>query len=599
MIGIRSPKLKVAGGRGMDLSIIVLALAAALFGASPLGCSSGMSAPPVSLPTPVTGRIVVSAPDADGNVSVAGEDGAVEAGSTVMVINSSVAGSAGRWLRQILGLVEGTAYAGGDGYPPVCSEEGHACATADENGAFSVTIPAAEEDEIIVVLIDATTGAEISDRLIKEVVGNIFPFFAGLPVDVAVDPYASGEVFVLIKGGLDEEGNLINNRIVRFDPATKEKTTIDVGGIVALNLGLDAADIAVINYGIGGKEVYIAAFDEYGEFTSDDFSSVPLFGGAPEFIIDDLWGSLLLFTSDSQFLLVAGRNSTYSVAGIDLTTPMPEATYLDSAWPGTGYTHVSTDAIARGSYTATIQNEEITYSLVAALARYSSTTSDGSVETATFLGIFSECDLISLLSGETEDISPIGGPVQLPNGTKAVDISFVGSGGQIAVTDVENDAVYVYQLSVAEAYQGDISYKQYSNVPPDDNTKDNNDADNPEDNNPDYSLNPEYPLFDLGLAQSITQNDYTYMINPLEIEAVNISGYGDIMFVTANNGDEEKPDTVMTLTADSDGVWSVQKMMPVGLAPTGLAYDTTHDYLYISSMLSISVTRLGLEELLP
>ena len=52
------------------------------------GCGSGsVSAPPVSLPAPVTGRITVSSPDESGEVTVVGEEGSVSNSAYVMAIN--------------------------------------------------------------------------------------------------------------------------------------------------------------------------------------------------------------------------------------------------------------------------------------------------------------------------------------------------------------------------------------------------------------------------------------------------------------------------------------------------------------------------------
>src|SRR5579885_2178385 len=54
------------------------------------GCSTGASAPPVSLPAPVTGRLTVSSPDETTGVAlVSGDDGTVTTGSLVQATNES------------------------------------------------------------------------------------------------------------------------------------------------------------------------------------------------------------------------------------------------------------------------------------------------------------------------------------------------------------------------------------------------------------------------------------------------------------------------------------------------------------------------------
>ena len=142
----RTPTLKSA-----VLALLLLAVA---------GCGSA-SAPPVDLPAPITGRIDVSSPDADGNVTITGSEGAVDGGSLVMAVNESVSASL-----QILDALVPSAYAGS--FPAVCYEAGHACAVAESDGSFVIILQAAEGDAIAFYTIDAVTGdilSEATERL--------------------------------------------------------------------------------------------------------------------------------------------------------------------------------------------------------------------------------------------------------------------------------------------------------------------------------------------------------------------------------------------------------------------------------------------------
>ena len=81
------------------------------------------------------------------------------------------------------------------------------------------------------------------------------------------------------------------------------------------------------------------------------------------------------------------------------------------------------------------------------------------------------------------------------------------------------------------------------------------------------------------------------MVYPLEI-AVS----GQYAFVTSNNGNDTRPDSVFTIDL---GILEVVKINPVGLLPSGLAYDSENDLLYTSNFFSRNITRLSLAELLP
>ncbi|HSA60498.1 MAG TPA: hypothetical protein VLJ37_12535 [bacterium] len=61
------------------------------------GCSSGASAPPASIPAPVSSLISLTPPDDTGLIVVTGDVGSVEPGATVIAANVTKGGVVFRW----------------------------------------------------------------------------------------------------------------------------------------------------------------------------------------------------------------------------------------------------------------------------------------------------------------------------------------------------------------------------------------------------------------------------------------------------------------------------------------------------------------------
>lgn len=181
----------------ITVTTIIIMMGSIAFG---FACGSA-SAPPVDLPAPITGRIDVSAPDADGNVTITGTDGAVEGGSTVMAVNETVAGTQAL---KIIDLIVSSAWAS-DGFPSVCSGTGHACALADSNGAFVILLAASTGDSIAIGVINATDGEFISELTRKDVSTSCSGLgLSGATKGVVV---AADGTPVLLKQGSDSSKN--------------------------------------------------------------------------------------------------------------------------------------------------------------------------------------------------------------------------------------------------------------------------------------------------------------------------------------------------------------------------------------------------------
>jgi len=202
-------------------------------------CSgSSASAPPVDLPAPITGRVTISNPDADGNVTITGTAGAVDAGAMVMAVNEEVAGTVAI---KLLNMMIRSAYAQ-TSFPSVCDETGHACAVADDEGAFEMILAAELGDSIVIGVIDETTGEFISD-LLRLIVGDQNASsdssettcadydVDGKTVDIAIDP-VSEEPILLRQGNSTGTNKLVIG--------TSSSYTITIDGCFAHSIDMMA-----------------------------------------------------------------------------------------------------------------------------------------------------------------------------------------------------------------------------------------------------------------------------------------------------------------------------------------------------------------------
>lgn len=563
---------------------VLLLLAWSLVGC---GGSAGMSAPPVDLPTPVTGRITVSSPDANGNISVIGESGAVTADSTVMAINETVAVSSNLYL-DVLSLFIGTAHAQSGEFPDVCLETGHECALADADGAFELTIAGEEEDSIAIVVIDSDTGDERSERLRKPVPTNLFRIpIEGIDrplpiIDIAINPLNLNELYLLLEGGTIN-GTAVDHRLAFFNTMTREVESIDldmsdvfdtpaglvVGQVFDADSDTDIMKLGIIGFDSAGVISAVVAdmlFGGTGRVSATDFTStVELFENSSLALTDLLDGSLASFgdaDGSGNTLYSINKRADTILTGFDFNDG--RATELSISIDSTEFgEYKSAIAMATGGFDAIISEvigDPVETSLVAILAEFDAEGSDGSSSSTTRLIITREVDDLfsrwltvsdaAVRAGNFADL--IVTSVALPSGAEAEDVEFLNTSGDIMVTDIGNDAVYIYSLLSGPTSCPASPHICFSNE-----------------------------------RVSITG---TNLINPLEIAAT--EGYA---FVTANNGDETRPDTVITIDLSDN---SIVRLSPVGLMPTGIVYDDAHEILYVSNYISRNIARFTFESLI-
>jgi hypothetical protein len=97
------------------------------------GCGTGASAPPASIPAPVSSLITVSSPNEDGLVLVSGAPGAVLPNASVIAANLTQGG----FVQRLESLFIRDAHA-----------QVQASVTADDQGAFDLELEGANGDEI-------------------------------------------------------------------------------------------------------------------------------------------------------------------------------------------------------------------------------------------------------------------------------------------------------------------------------------------------------------------------------------------------------------------------------------------------------------------
>ncbi len=385
-----------------------------------VGCG-GMSAPPVSLPTPVTGRITISAPDADGNITVTGESNSVTASSTVLAENETVTASL---MDHIISAIISEAYAtpstSDNSCPSVYSGTGYQCTTADAEGAFTLTIAGSAGDSISVVLINASTGAFLSDPLTREVPDDVFAFAYPI-VDLAVAPDASGYLLLLGQGATTADRDLL---------------TIDPADGVATSTGIEfPASFGAVEHLAVGPQHYTAISSSDG--------NVVVYGESMSLVgtLDLSLGVLSSIWIDANDVLwVSNNEAPPSIVFVDpdVIADPAQLRILDSE----GHDG-SVMAMREGTYTAEDNQDEV--ALVASAVTFPASSSGGAITKS--IMIYGKDDLIH------EDVPAVpAGELILGSTVDIADIAFVDEGHMLMLTDQENSTISFYSLTAAEPF---------------------------------------------------------------------------------------------------------------------------------------------------
>lgn len=503
------------------------------------GCGAGsMSAPPISLPTPVTGRIVMSSPGAEGPISIIGEAGAVTGSQTVMAINTTVV--VVQLYESIMGIFVGNVYATAAGFPNICYEAGRECVTANADGSFELNILADEGDEIVVVLIDSN-GNEISDRLARDVPQGLLPFL-GTPVDLMVNPIKN-IMYVLARGG-EVDGVQITNRINYIDTETGaiSSESVEFAGTGANLLALNDMQLVVTDIGASENTLLYSEFDINKDLIGFN-DSFALMNAA-----ENVEPTSLYYIPQTDLLLIsngAGDSDIYSYDFIN-----DRAINLEISLPG--FISQGTDVVGGGTYLDPQLNE---VPLIAFVTRYS----DGS-DTKIVLGVFLESEIEIWASGEPIQPSPIV-EIELPVNSEIKDLAFIGNSGLIAISDSANNNIGIYKFT----RPGGGGPSTLEDVGPIEI---------------DGMISPQkMEFYDSVLLGKLL---FVNLLNGTDTKR-------DEVLAIEINVDVNR---VITVTGS--------KFTQVGLSPSAvLAYGTKGEYLYVSCSVSRTVARLNIADILP
>ena len=379
------------------------------------GCGAGASAPPVSLPAPVTGRITVTSPDDSGAALVAGDEGAVEGGAIVHAVNETQAGSTALRLLSLIPSAHAQT-----SLPEICSRSFHACIVAEADGSFELEIPASAEDEIGVELLN-TSGIVVSDRIRHPVPRNIIRF-ASPVVDVDLLPSAN-QLYVLMNTFADppENGlvtilNIADRQLVSsglwagtgpvqmaIDPNFSRAAVVDVHEEFAGIIDLDCADS---NCNV---------FDDLTALGNNRFDV-----SSPSDVVFDL---------QADEIIVGTEVADPTLIKFDIATG-------------------SFQSIGPSNFPSNIVPVEIR-----ALARKSTISMSANVDPVAFVGFYQlsgvEKPVVGLFDGNS--LAFLINPVELPEGADPKDVAFFEGQDKLLVSDNQNNQVLVYNYTIDEA----------------------------------------------------------------------------------------------------------------------------------------------------
>lgn len=367
------------------------------------GCSAGASAPPVSLPAPITGRLTVTSPDESGVALVIGDNGAVPADSLVHATNETQA-SAAFVVFPDLSTTQ----------PDICKLAFHGCAFADADGSFEISLNASADDSIAVGILDQTTGSTISEKTSHSVPRNIRHFVRPLlDIKILSD---DRKLYALMGNTLEDPNGLISvvdlatntRNVVPFDGATPQRMAIQ-----------NETRTGVIADSAGG---FLAKVD----LTTDQFDAPakqPL--AAPTDLVFGTGGANLFVTSGQtgpsamalQQVDVASLSTTAAIKDPDLAAMLPGASNI----------------VTRSLDLLPFTGSSGTFDLIAFVGMY-----DVSGTTVPALGL-------SLSNGTNLAILAM---TPLPNGADPHSVAFFRTEDSLLVTDPANDHIWIYSFTV-------------------------------------------------------------------------------------------------------------------------------------------------------
>ncbi len=381
------------------------------------GCSTGASAPPVSLPAPVTGRLTVTSPDQDtGAALVSGDQGSVSGGSIVHAVNETQAGTSALLLLSSLfpSAMAQTAF------PDVCSRPFHVCARAQDDGSFEVDIPAAVSDQIGVEILDPNAGTPISPRDHHAVPQNVRHFIRGV-VDVGILP-SQNRIYALVHGiPATSTPGIVS--IVDLNTNTRTPITFDGFDPQRLVLNANANLAAIIDANTSLVDFVDLTTNAFGAPITKFAAPAAATGAIPTDVA---------FSTDGTHAIASYISDQMGLAVIDPLTGTMTDFLGNDKFSGTGFTNRRVNAVTVGRLTSPAVD---VFAFVGLL-------NSGSATPTPFVA------LGELGTGGT--IVPLSLPTPLQAGAAPHGVGLFISGTQTAllVTDGGNDRIWAYNINL-------------------------------------------------------------------------------------------------------------------------------------------------------
>ncbi|HSA58772.1 MAG TPA: hypothetical protein VLJ37_03730 [bacterium] len=387
------------------------------------GCSTtgvGASAPPISLPAPVTGRMTITSPDETGAALVVGDEGAVPAGSLVHAFNATqdpaglrVSGNLSASLMSALLSPISSAQAESS-FPEVCGHAFHACAVAGADGSFEITLSAENDQEIVVEILN-NDGFQISERLRRPVPRNVRHFVRpvadlGLLSNI---PLSTRKLYALMPRTLDDPNGLVSV----VDLPTGTRTPVPFAGPRPARMAVqtETRQGAIVdpdgNF-VAKVDLAINNFDTPVTFPMEGPNDVVFNTTGSEIVVSD--------TAKPVGISVLLQKIDFTVM-----TDMDELTDTDLQVLIPGAVNVETTALDLIPFTTTS-----TFDLVAFIGTYHV---DGVDKPAVGLANTSSMQLLAV--------------TLLPAGTVPEDVAFDRTADRVLVTDSGNDKIFIFDFT--------------------------------------------------------------------------------------------------------------------------------------------------------
>ncbi len=419
-------------------SLITLSILGGLFGLLNTGlflaggCStvgSGASAPPISLPAPVTGRMTISSPDETGAALVIGDEGAVPAGSLVQVINTTqdpaglkVSQKLSETLMSALLSPIPSAQAQ-TSFPEVCTRAFHACVFAGTDGSFEVIIGAENDHEIVIEILDSATGVGISERLRRPVPRNV-RHFARPVTDLGLlsnIPMSTRKLYALMPRTPDDPRGLVSV----VDLATGTRTPVPFDGPLPARMAIRTETregIIVDPEGGFAAKVDLAAdnFDAPTKFLME----------APRDIVLDTSNNVILVSTAETVAPGGTAADARFIRSINFNTLVEQdpirMSFFQTAIPDA--TNVATRALDLIPF----DDGAIISDLAAFVGIY-----DVAGTTTPAVGLFDASNMLFLTA------------LPLPTGTDPEDVAFARTSNRLLVSDSGNDRILLLDFTYA------------------------------------------------------------------------------------------------------------------------------------------------------